>query len=62
MAGLRCVIYVLPVHKTYFVTKILGTSMTEAGIVDGCHVLLEAKDIPESRDIVIACREGIVSN
>jgi hypothetical protein len=36
--------------------------MTEAGIVDGCHVLLEAKDIPESRDIVIACREGIVSN
>lgn len=62
MAGWRCVIYVLPVHKTYFVTKILGTSMTEAGIVDGCHVLLEAKDISESRDIVIACREGIVSN
>lgn len=59
---MRCVIYVLPIHKTYFVTKIHDTSMTEAGIVDGCHVLLEAKGIPESMDIVIACREGIVSN
>ena len=32
--------------------------MTEAGIADGCHVLLEAKDIPESGDIVIARYEN----
>ena len=48
----------LKAHKTYFVAKIHGTSMTEAGITDGCHVLLEAKDIPESGDIVIARYEN----
>ena len=48
----------LKAHKTYFVAKIHGTSMTEAGIADGCHVLLEAKDIPESGDIVIARYEN----
>ena len=32
--------------------------MTEAGIADGCHVLFEAKGIPESRDIVIAAEKG----
>ena len=48
----------LKAHKTYFVAKIHGTSMTEAGIADGCHVLLEAKDTPESGDIVIARYEN----
>lgn len=48
----------LKAHKTYFVAKIHGTSMTEAGIAEGCHVLLEAKDIPESGDIVIARYEN----
>ncbi|MGP1595009.1 MAG: helix-turn-helix domain-containing protein [Treponema sp.] len=48
----------LKAHKTYFVAKIHGTSMTEAGIADGCYVLLEAKDVPESGDIVIARYEN----
>ena len=48
----------LKAHKTYFVAKIHGTSMTEAGIADGCHVLLEAKETPESGDIVIARYEN----
>lgn len=48
----------LKAHKTYFVAKIHGTSMTEAGIADGCHVLLEAKETPESGDIVIAHYEN----
>ena len=48
----------LKAHKTYFVAKIHGTSMTEAGIADGCYVLLEAKETPESGDIVIARYEN----
>lgn len=48
----------LTAHKTYFVAKIHGTSMTEAGIADGCYVLLEAKETPESGDIVIARYEN----
>jgi SOS-response transcriptional repressor LexA len=43
--------------RTYFLLEAKGDSMTEAGIEDGCLVLVHQQDIAESKDIVVALAE-----
>lgn len=40
--------------RTYFLLEAKGDSMTEAGIEDGCLVLVRQQDVAENKDIVVA--------